>query len=421
MATKQTFYTVQEFCNNANWAVATQKNYKYALLHYSRFLFPDKKDPESALSALSDHVRKKTDPAKDIGNYASFMKGKPPKTVGLYLTAVRSYYGLNGHTFNKQEMKRIVPRTGEAETIQGELTTEILRKMTNAADIRGRVLIMLLASTACRLGELCMVQLEDVNMDAKPARIHLKKEYTKNGRARTVFFTDECRDVVKVWLKSERLKYLTASYQRNEGLNDQFKDKNRMLPEKDRRLLGLSTYGARSIWYTTIARVLDKDQLKPDAKTRIHPLSPHVVRKWWRITANAGFRNEDAAHLIMGHWSNSLDFIYAKMGDVGLGKEFLKAQSALSILSSESVKDLKENSEKQADRLLVLEREKAELKERLAALERKQDEVDMTSWRATEAALIAAFRAIGNEAACKIVEQDMEKVMRQVKAKPTGL
>jgi len=114
------YYTVQEFCDNANWSEATKKNYKYALLHYSRFLFPakdtDKKHPDAAIAALNDHVRKKSDPVKDIGAYANFMKGRPPKTVSLYLTAVRSFYGLNGHVFNKQEMKRVIPKTGDAET-----------------------------------------------------------------------------------------------------------------------------------------------------------------------------------------------------------------------------------------------------------------------------------------------------------------
>jgi len=365
-----TRYTVQEFCNNANWSDATKKNYKYALLNYARFLFPDKKDPDAALSALNQHVCKTINPAKDIGNYATFMKGKPPKTVGLYLTAVRSFYGLNGHVFNKQELKRIVPKAGDAETKQGELTTDMLRRMVGAADIRARVLIMLLASTACRIGELCAVALDDVNMNSKPPSIHLRKEITKNKRERTVFLTDEAKEVLAIWLGGERLKYLQASYLRNEGLNDQFRDKKRQLPENDRRLLGLSTFGARAIWYNTLSRVVDKDTLKPDAKTRIHPLSPHVVRKWWRITANQGFRNEDYAHLLMGHWNNSLDYVYARIGVAGLGKEFLKAQPALSILTSESTKELRENVDKQADRLLSLERENEKMRNEMETLKR---------------------------------------------------
>jgi integrase len=369
----QTYYTVEEFCNNVNWSEATKKNYKYALLNYARFLFPDldsnRHHPEAALAALNKRVRYKADPAKDISAYANFMKGKPPKTIGLYLTAVRSFYGLNGHVFNKQELKRIIPKTGDAETKQGDLTTEILRKMVGAADIRGRVLIMLLASTACRIGELCDVTLDDVDMNRNPPSIYLKKEYTKNGRARTVFMTDECREAVLIWLGGERMKYLTASYERNEGLNDKFRDKNRLPPKEDRRLLGISTYGARNIWYNTLSRVMDKDKLKPDEKTHIHPLTPHVVRKWWRVTANQGFRNEDIAHLIMGHWNNALDFVYAKMGDDGIGKEFLKAQSALSLLTSESTKELHQNIGRQADKLLSLERENNALKIQIKSTE----------------------------------------------------
>jgi len=66
------------------------------------------------------------------------------------------------------------------------MTTELLKKMVDASDIRARVLIMLLASTACRIGELCSVTIEDLDMKADPARICLRKEYTKNGRARYV-------------------------------------------------------------------------------------------------------------------------------------------------------------------------------------------------------------------------------------------
>jgi integrase len=366
----QTYYTVQEFCNNSNWSDATKKNYYYALLHYARFLFPDEKGPEASLASLNKRVLSKTDPAKDIALYAVHLKGRPPKTVGLYLTAVRSFYGLNNHIFNKYEMKRIVPKTGDAETKQGELTTEILRRMVGAADIRGRVLIMLFASTACRIGELCSVELSMLDMSTNPARIRLPKEITKNGRARTVFMTAECKEIVSIWLRSERMKYLTTSYQRNEKLNDQFKDKDRVPPTQDKRLLGLSTYGARSIWYTTLSRVLDKDQLKPDVKTRIHPLSPHVIRKWWRVHANQGFKNEDYCHLIMGHWNNALDKVYAQIGDDGLGKAFLKAQDAINILSSENIRELRESSEKQGDRIQALTNEVKKLSRQLEILQK---------------------------------------------------
>ena len=98
------YYTVSEFCENPNWSKATQKNYYYAILHYARYLFPDKdpekKNPNGVIDELNRHVRKTQNPAKDIGRYANYMKGKPPKTVGLYLTAIRSFYGLNGHVFN---------------------------------------------------------------------------------------------------------------------------------------------------------------------------------------------------------------------------------------------------------------------------------------------------------------------------------
>ena len=207
-------YTVKEFCDNSDWSEATQKNYYYALLNYARFLFPDNKDP---ITDLNKRARSKLDPAKDISKYVNHMAGRPPKTVSLYTTAVRSFYGINGHVFNKQEMKRIVPKTGEAETKQGILTTQLLKKILSASDSRSRLMTLLMASTGCRIGELCSVQLDDLDRTKDPWRICLRKEYTKNSRARYVFVTDECKVSLETWLNGERMKFLSASYERNNG------------------------------------------------------------------------------------------------------------------------------------------------------------------------------------------------------------
>jgi len=166
---------------------------------------------------------------------------------------------------------------------------------------------------------------------------------------------------------------MQASFQRNKGLNDQFRDKNRLPPEEDHRLLGLSTGGARQIWYHVLERVMDKDKIRPDAKTHIHPLPPHIIRKWWRIAANQGMKNEDVCHLIMGHWSNSLDYVYAKMGPEGIGKEFKKGQYALSILSGESVKGIHETVEKQTDRIAAQDRIIEKMQREIAILTRASE------------------------------------------------
>jgi hypothetical protein len=72
----------------------------------------------------------------------------------------------------------------------------------------------------------------------------------------------------------------------------------------------------------------------------------------------------------MGHWSNSLDYVYAKLGPVGLAKEFKKGQYALSILSGQSVKGMHETVEKQSDRILAQDRAIEKMQKEMETLKR---------------------------------------------------
>jgi hypothetical protein len=72
----------------------------------------------------------------------------------------------------------------------------------------------------------------------------------------------------------------------------------------------------------------------------------------------------------MGHWSNSLDYVYAKLGPVGLAKEFKKGQYALSILSGESAKGMHETVEKQSDRIAAQDRAIATMQKEMETLKR---------------------------------------------------
>ena len=65
-------------------------------------------------------------------------------------------------------------------------------------EVRDRAMVLVLLRTGMRIGELLNTRLSDVNMSQRTITI---SEGTKNRRGRVVYFSDDARDALKVWLR----------------------------------------------------------------------------------------------------------------------------------------------------------------------------------------------------------------------------
>ena len=75
---------------------------------------------------------------------------------------------------------------------------EVSRLLSLINDIRDRAIVLVLLRTGMRIGELLNTRLSDVNMKGRTITIF---EGRKNLRGRVVYFSDDARDALKVWLR----------------------------------------------------------------------------------------------------------------------------------------------------------------------------------------------------------------------------
>jgi len=336
--------------------------YRTALVDYARFLF-DKEirgitdaaaRTAKAIELLNEYVKDPdTDSVSDIRKYLNSRKGKPRSTTKTYTMVIRQFYGSNGHTWTDIEKRAIMPKNITAETKDEPITLDILKRMTDVSGLHGKLLITLLVSTGCRIGELCKVELKDLDLTKDPARIHLPDRITKGGKARTVFLTDEARDLIKFWLEGERDKYLIVSRYKGNRLPG---GKVRPAPDDDKRLLGCSYDTARFMFMSRLKKAL-KD-LKQDELTQRFLIHPHSVRKYFRTVAVQSIPI-DTVEAILGH-EGYLSSSYVRLTEDQMGAAFKKGSYVLLISEGQETRVMRERQDHQSERIeaqaLVIEK-----------------------------------------------------------------
>lgn len=127
--------------------------------------------------------------------------GMAPKSISLYVTAIRSYlayYDIDVIT-SKFRRKVRMPKIyrEDEEPIDGSDVRKLLLSCNNR---RLKTLILVLASGGMRVGEALATRNMDLDFTASPAKFHIRKEYSKTRVARDVYISEEASECLKKWL-----------------------------------------------------------------------------------------------------------------------------------------------------------------------------------------------------------------------------
>jgi integrase/recombinase XerD len=135
------------------------------------------------------------------------LKGVHPKTTKAYFSAINAYYDFL--YFTKQISSNPIPsfRKRYLSRIKQQYNGDNSRQLISIEDMRAlvsqdmfiqeRAILILLAKTGIRRGELISIDLGDVNLDAKEITLKPKAKRTN----RLVFFDDETALVLQVYMK----------------------------------------------------------------------------------------------------------------------------------------------------------------------------------------------------------------------------
>jgi len=127
--------------------------------------------------------------------------GISPKSISLYVTALRSYFEyydidvIPSKFRKKVRMPKIYHE--DEEPIDGSDVRKLLLSCNNR---RLKTLILVLAGGGMRVGEAVAIRNMDLDFSTSPAKVHIRKEYSKTKVARDVYISEEATSYLKQWL-----------------------------------------------------------------------------------------------------------------------------------------------------------------------------------------------------------------------------
>lgn len=359
----------------------TKGVYRAGLLEFFDFLYGKqrkgkkvRKEEMLSYEKLAErYLNEGRDYFSDLLRFASSLSKKPPITAKSYITAVKEFLAENGIEFSQKELKRIrlkLPK-GNARTVEKDMDHETLRTILQHLDVKGKAIVLTLASSGMRIGECLKVRLEDLNLETDPAEIVIRGEYTKTGEQRIVFISREAKQMLKEWLKI-RKSYLASARNRNKGLVEKGIAKQKQA--NDDRLFPFSDQTVSQLWENALRKA---GLLSVDRTTKRKQLHIHMLRKFFRSQLALAVP-VDIVEALMGH-SAYLTEAYRRYTKKQIAEYYKKGEHLITIQIPKEIKEIESEfrQELNENRKLIegLVKENMELKERLRRLERFEEEI----------------------------------------------
>lgn len=308
---------------------------------------------------------------EDVSRFFASLKGKPPKTVGLCMAAVRTFLLENGIELPALFWRRLRGRRkGSRALMMDRIPSNVeLRRILSHMDVKGKALFLVLASSGMRIGEALKLRLGDLELEHEPAKITIRGEYTKTGNPRIAFISKEAKEALEEWLKI-RENYIQQAVGRSTRYNKKTED-DRVFPFEDNT--------AYFIWRKAIEKVgFDKRQAYNGTIERF-TVHPHVLRKFFR-TRMGSVIPVDVTEALMGH-EGYLTEVYRRYSEEDLAKFYLEGEPAILVFTEAGeINKLRREIEERNRQLQTLVNgltsENMELKEKIKDLEGKFTELE---------------------------------------------
>lgn len=313
--------------------------YKWALNEYFKFVYSNNNTDKNSERYFTEN----RDYEEDLKNFLQAINSSPPLTVRLMVAAVKSFLIENDVELSQKFWRGLIRkiRGSRAATIDAPPSNEQLRRIITHLPIQGKALYLTLASSGMRIGETLQLALEDVELDLEPAKVTLRREYTKTGNSRITFISSEAKEAIQEWLKV-RQNWLVSAVGRSKSrpqYKEQFEGKNL----DDKRLFPFDVPTAYYIWNNALRK---SGFMKKDNSTKRTIFHPHVLRKFFR-SQMAQLIDVDVVEALMGH-EDYLTGVYRKYSPEQLASLYLKGETSIMVFGKgedvtmfrESLKDV---------------------------------------------------------------------------------
>lgn len=313
----------------------------------------------------------------DLRGFVTALADYAPKTAQLYWAATLMWLAENGRELSAREQRRLASRLpkGGAQTLDAPIDHQFLRQILPHMNILGRGLVLVMASSGVRLGGALSITLDDIDLDASPARLYIRGSGAKGGAPRMTFITGEAAETVREWLKV-RDQYLQSSQRRNAGLIRA--GMSRAKAAEDNRLFPVSQNTCWDLWTRALSAAgLDERDPVTGRLTRTY----HGLRKFYLSQSKLVIPTE-IPEALAGH-RGYLSGAYRRYTEEQLADYYRQAEPQLSVMAPAEVREIQSEfrSRMQAHSEILenLVSENIALKKRLEVIEELQARMDEIS------------------------------------------
>jgi integrase len=217
--------------------------------------------------------------------------GITPKSISLYVTALRSYFAYYDVDVIPSKFRRKVRMPKIYREDEEPIDSSDVRKLLLSCNNRRlKTLILVLASGGMRVGEALATRNMDLDLSVSPAKVHIRKEYSKTRVARDVYISEEATDYLKQWLD---WKYKNPDRERK------FKPEDLVFTVyQSKNPLGLYT----KIWheFDKLLKIVNMDEKKEGGINNRKKITLHSLRRFVK-TVISNQVSQDYSEWFLGH------------------------------------------------------------------------------------------------------------------------
>jgi integrase len=275
-------------------SASSKKAYSSGLLHLNNFILRhySNYNLETILKPL---LKNKINIYEFFEGFVSYLLetriGIAPKSISLYVTALRSYFAYYDIDVIPSKFRRKVRLPKAHREDEEPLDVSDIRKILLSCNNRRlKTLILVLASGGMRVGEALAVRNKDLDLSVSPTKVHIRKEYSKTRVAREVYISLEATEYLKQWLD---WKYKNP-------------DRERKFSEED---LVFTVYQSKNpkslymkIWheFERLLKIVQMDEKKEDGIYKRRKISLHSFRRFVK-TVISNQVGQDYSEWFLGH------------------------------------------------------------------------------------------------------------------------
>jgi integrase len=324
------------------------------------------------------YLKEKRKYPEDMAGFVISLQSRPPLSAKQTFNSVKEFFNHYDLELPAKDLKFIrnkLPK-GSVRTIEKDMDTDTIRTIIQHLDVKGRALVLVLASSGMRINEALTVALEDIDFNYKPALITIRGENSKTGNNRITFISEEAKQAVNEWLKV-RSEYIRTSTKRNNGLVKSGRGHEKTGVD-DGRLFPFSDQNASALWDNALEKA---EILSRDKTTNRKQLHYHQLRKFF-ISQLSLLISKEVAETLAGH-NGYLTGSYRRYTKKQLSDEYLKAQHLLTIQAPKELQQIesefKAKMQNHSDIIENIVKENIILKQDILKIKEEQERIKITS------------------------------------------